>query len=276
MNKKRLSVGKLGKEMFHRFMDDEVVGISAQLAYFFLLSLFPFMIFLFTLLGYLPISQEDVLSMVSKYAPGEETMTLIESTIESVMSEHRGGLLSLGIIGTIWSASNALNAIVRALNRAYDVKESRPFLVARLMAIILTLAMILVIIVALLLPVFGKAIGVFLFSFFGLSESFLKIWNAMRWIVSFSIMVIVFASLYFFAPNRRLKIREVLIGAVFATLGWQLVSLVFSFYLDNFGNFSATYGSIGGIIVLMIWFYLSAMIIMIGGQLNASIKKLSI
>ncbi|OEH91328.1 YihY/virulence factor BrkB family protein [Bacillus solimangrovi] len=268
---RNLSLRSIGKELYYRFQHDEVPGLAAQLAYFFLLSLFPFLIFLITLIGYLPLSQEDVLGTISQYAPGE-TMDLIESTLVNIVNERNGGLLSFGVIATIWTASNGINSIMRALNRAYDVVENRSYIVSRAIAIFLTFAMIFVIIVSLLLPVFGKAIGTFIFSSFGLSSKFLTVWNASRWILSFGIMVIIFVCLYYAAPNKKLSLREVWVGALFATLGWQLVSLAFSYYVDNFGNFSATYGSLGGIIILMIWFYLSGFIIILGGEINAVIR----
>jgi membrane protein len=261
------------KILIKRFIDDDVMGLAAQLAFFFLLSLFPFLLFTMTMLSYLPISVDDVLNIVSKYAPGE-AMKIVETNLRSILDVHRGGLLSVGIIVTIWSASNGINAVINALNRAYDVKESRPYLLARLMAIILTIAMIVVIIIALLLPVFGETIGLFVFSHFGLSTTFLTVWNAIRWLLSFLVIITVFACLYYFAPNKRLPFNEVLIGAFVATLGWQVVSLAFSYYVTNFGNFTAMYGSIGGIIILMFWFYLSAMILIFGGILNATIYKL--
>jgi membrane protein len=259
---------KFLKELYIRFGEDEVAGLSAELAYFFLLSLFPFLIFLVTLVGYLPVSQVDVLKFIGEYAPGE-TIHMIESNLNLIIGSHNGTLLSFGIIATIWSASNGINAVVRAFNRAYDVKESRHFIVARAMSVLLTIAMVFVIIVALLLPVFGKQIGVFIFSEFGLSSEFLVIWNAIRWIVSACILFLVFTCLYYFAPNKRLHIREIVSGSFFATIGWMLVSFGFSYYVSSFGNYSATYGSLGGIIVLMIWFYLSGMIIILGGEINA-------
>lgn len=259
------------KELYTRFHQDEVAGLAAQLAYFFLLSLFPFMIFLITLIGYLPITEQDVLGLISQYAPGQ-TMNLIEENLAHITNDKNTGLLSVGLIGALWSASNGINAIIRSFNRAYDVKENRSFFVTRLIAIFLTIAMIIVIAVALLLPVFGKAIGVYLFSFFGISERFLTLWNSLRWIISFIILIIVLGFLYVLAPNRHINIKEALIGATFATLGWQLVSLAFSYYVNSFGHFSATYGSLGGVIVLMFWFYLSGMIIILGGEINAMIK----
>ncbi|WP_411334414.1 YihY/virulence factor BrkB family protein [Metabacillus indicus] len=256
------------RSLIRRFSKDELIGLSAELAYFFLLSLFPFLIFLITLIAFLPLSQDDLLNFLAQYAPGE-SIKLIERTLTEIVAGSSGGLLSFGILATLWSASNGINAIVRAFNRAYEVEESRSFIVARGMAVLLTVAMVFVILVALLLPVFGKELGIFLFSVFGLSDAFLALWNMARWLVSAVILFIVFTALYFFAPNKRLHIKDVFPGAVFATVGWAAVSFAFSYYVSSFGNYSAAYGSLGGIIVLMIWFYLSGMIIMLGGELNA-------
>lgn len=253
--------------LWRRVEEDDVFGLAAQLAYFFLLSLFPLLIFLVTLLPYLPITQEDILNVIRDFAPGE-TMRLIETNIYEI-TQKNGKLLSFGVIATIWSASNGINAIVRAFNKAYDVKESRPFLIARGMAILFTFAMIFVFVLALLLPVFGKEIGLFLFSEFGLSSQFLAIWNMLRWLVSPLILFIVFTGLYWIAPNKKLTCISAVPGALFATVGWVLSSLAFSYYVSSFGNFSATYGSIGAIIVLMIWFYISGIIIILGGEINA-------
>lgn len=260
------------KELLFRFGDDEVAGLSAQLAYFFLLSLFPFMIFLVTLIGFLPVTEDDILNLISRYAPGQ-TLTMIEDNLSYLMNNRNGSLLSIGIIGALWSASNGINAVIIAFNRAYDVGENRSYFKSRLISIFLTVAMIIVISIALLLPVFGKAIGIYVSSFLGLSDRFLALWNAFRWVSSFVILIIVLACLYIMAPNKSVNVKEALIGATFATVGWQLVSLAFSYYVNSIGNFSATYGSLGGVIVLMIWFYLSGMIIILGGEINAMLKK---
>lgn len=259
--------GGLVKNLWNRVHNDDVFGLAAQLAYFFLLSLFPLLLFLVTLVPYLPITVDDILSVLRDFAPGD-TMALIESNINQ-LSEKNGKLLSFGIIATIWSASNGINAVVRAFNKAYDVDESRSFFVARGMAMLLTIGMIIVFVIALLLPVFGRQIGKFLFNVFGLSEHFITVWHMLRWLVSPLILFIIFIGLYWFAPNKKLTCISVIPGALFATLGWILTSLAFSYYVSNFGNYSATYGSIGAIIVLMVWFYLSGIIILIGGQINA-------
>lgn len=256
-----------------RIAKDDVVGLSAQLAYFFLLSLFPFLLFLVTLIGYLPIGEETINSLlgyIELYAPSDIS-NLITSNISDLVNNQNGGLLSIGIIGTIWSASNGIKAIMKAFNRAYEVDEDRSFVVGRLIAIVLMIAMVIVIFIAFLLPIFGKMIGVYIFSFFGLSDKFIAIWGALRWIISSIVFFIVLLTLYKLAPNKRIYFKHAIWGAVFATVFWQLVSLAFSYYVSSIGDYSATYGSLGTVIVLMIWFYISGIIIISGGVLNACI-----
>lgn len=256
------------KLLWHRIGEDDINGLSAQLSYFLLLSLFPLLIVIFTLLAYIPVPHEDMLGLIRKFAPAE-TMKFIEKNIKEIMSRRNGGLLSFGIIGTIWSASNGIHAIVTAFNKAYNVKESRSFIVARGTAILLTLGMIFVFILAAVLPIFGKEIGFFLFSQLGYSTQFLKWWNTLSWAVSALILFVMFTGLYWIAPNVKLRCRSAFPGAAFATFGWMIASLGLSFYVGNFGNYSLTYGSIGTVIVLMIWLYISAFIIIIGGEINA-------
>lgn len=260
------------KELFARFSLHEGQSKSAELAYFFLLSLFPLIIFILTLTAYLPISAEDVLGAVDQYAP-DSAMSMVKSITEQTLSKRSGGLLSFGIIAVIWSASNGMNAIVRAFNHAYEVEENRSFIIIRLTSIFLTIAMVVTILIALLLPVFGREIGLLAADFIGAPGLFLKVWSVVRWGISPLILLIVFTALYIFAPNKRLSLRFVLPGAVFAAAGWIIVSMLFSFYVGTFANYSATYGSIGGIIVLMIWFYLTGTLLILGGEINALLHK---
>lgn len=259
------------KTLLEKIKADDVSGLAAQLSYFFLLSLFPLLIVLFTLVAYLPYSEEEILRTVRTFAP-EKSMQLIEENLNEMMKGN-GKLLSFGIFATLWSASNGLNAIIRAFNRAYDVTENRSFFIARGMSIILTLAMVFVILVALLLPLFGKQIIFFLSVELGFSEEFISVWNMLRWLISSVVLFFVFFMLYWIAPNKKLKCLSVLPGAIFATVGWVFVSLAFSFYVEKIGHYSTTYGSLGGMIVLMIWFYLSGIIIIIGGEINASVSE---
>ncbi|MEH7501964.1 YihY/virulence factor BrkB family protein [Neobacillus drentensis] len=256
------------KLLWHRVDEDDLPGLSAQLAYYFLLSLFPLLIVLFTLLPYFPIPHQDMLGIVRDFAP-VETMDLIEKNVLDIMNNRNGGLLSFGIIGTIWSASNGINAIVKAFNKAYNVKESRSFIVSRGMAILLTFGMIIVLILAIVLPVFSREIGIFLFSQLGYTTEFIKLWNTLSWLVSAIILFLIFTGLYWIAPNVKLKCRSALPGAAFATVGWIISSIGLTFYVGNISNYSLTYGSIGAIIVLMVWLYISAFIIILGGEINA-------
>lgn len=262
---------RFSKQLFHKITEVDVFGMAAQLAYFFLLSLFPFLLFLVTLIGYLPLDGQNVISFIGTYAP-DEIMTLIDKNITQLLNNQNSGLLSIGIIGTIWSASAGVNAIMRAFNEAYEVEEDRSFIVARLIAIVLTIAMVVVICLAFLLPIFGKMVGEYVFSFLGLSTNFIKVWETLRWVISSVVFFIVLLALYKMAPNHRILIRDAFWGAIFATIGWQLVSLAFSYYVSNIGSYSATYGSLGTVITLMIWFYLSGIIIITGGVINAIIK----
>ncbi|VEF48884.1 YfkH protein [Bacillus freudenreichii] len=268
LRKKRNKVIDFTKEMRKRISDNDVTGFAAQLSYFFLLSLFPMLIFLFTLLPYTPLTQQDIFHLIKDFAP-EETYTMIKRTISGIMDKRSSGLLSVGFIATLWAASKGMNALMKSLNRAYDVEEKRSFIVSRGLSIVLTIAMIFVFMLALLLPVFGKQLGLFIFSYLGLSDQFLKIWGAIRWILSPVILFLVFLAVYYLAPNIRIRCVTAIPGSIFASLGWIVVSLGFSFYVSNFGNYTAMYGSIGTIIIMMLWFYFSAIIIMVGGEINS-------
>ncbi|WP_298470986.1 YihY/virulence factor BrkB family protein [uncultured Psychrobacillus sp.] len=260
------------KHLITHIQKTDITGLAAQLAYFFLLSLFPLLIFLVTLLPYLNLDEAQIFRFLENYAPGE-VYTLIEGTISDVLVSRNGGLLSIGILGTIWSASNGMNAIVKSLNRSYDIEETRPFFIVRALSVVFTLLMILLFAVALVLPVFGEQIGTILFSYFGFQDDFINLWNNIRWTLSPIIMFIVLAALYWIVPNIKLGLKSVFPGAAFATLGWIVVSLGFSYYVSNFGNYSATYGSIGGIIILMLWLYISGIILLVGGQINSVMQE---
>lgn len=259
------------RRLIEKINEADVFGLSAQLAYFFLLSLFPFLIFLATLLGYLPIDSIAALTFLETYLP-DDVMEMVEKNLSSLMDNQSGGLLSIGIIATLWSASKGVNAITKSLNTAYGVEEDRSFVLSRILSVGLTVTLILTISIALLLPVFGREIGTYLFSFVNLSDDFLQVWNMARWIVSSLMFFIVLYVLYILAPNTKVKLKDAFWGALFATISWQIVSLGFSYYVSTLGNFSATYGSLGTVIVLMLWFYMTGIIINTGGVINSIVR----
>ena len=192
---KRQSITRYVIELYKRIEDHDALGYSAGLAYFFLLSLFPLLITMFSLVPYLPIESKHIFTFIEDFAPGE-TATFIQKNLETIFAKHNGGLLSFGVIATLWAASNGMNGIIRAVNRAYEIEENRPFIFVRGMSVLFTIVMIFVFVIALLLPVFGQNIGVFLFSIFDLADEFIQIWNTLRWGVSSIILIIVFSAIY--------------------------------------------------------------------------------
>lgn len=253
--------------IFKRFREHRLIELAAQCAYYLLLSIFPFLIFIITLLGFIPISYEFDIHLLQELMP-DEIFVFIEDQWTHITTQQNTGLLSISIILTLWTASLALSTILRLLNRAYHVTEARHFIKGRLISILLTIGMFAVVLVALGLQVIGgviKNIVSFDFVIFN--------FNILRWIFSTILLFIVFSLLYFIGPNIRLKFREIYVGAIFSTVGWQLTSSLFSFYLNNFANYTATYGTIGTVIALMVWFHLSSIIILLGGEINAHIKE---
>ncbi|WP_053363770.1 YihY/virulence factor BrkB family protein [Bacillus sp. FJAT-27251] len=259
---------RYGKKVFREFQNDQATGLAAQQAYYYMLALFPMLILLVAIVPYLNIQPESALQFVDDALP-PEAAELLRDNVLRIVTERNGGLLTFGIIGTIWSASNGMNAFIKAMNTAFDVEETRSFIKARLISILMTFALILAFVVALLLPVFGRVILDFLTSLLPISGGMEILLAIMRWVIAFTIIIAVLVLLYRVAPNKKYPWKHVLPGAIFATIMWQLISLGFSFYVSNFGNYSATYGSIGGVIVLMLWLFLTGLALVIGGEINA-------
>lgn len=250
----------------------QVPDLAAQLSFYFLLSLFPFLLFALTLLAYLPISTEQVLAVVEQYLPSV-TFPLVENNIRRVLDIQRPHLLSFSLLLSLWSASNGSHAVIKALNLAYDIEEKRSFLRVRLVALGLIVGLFLAFLIALLLPVFGRTIGLALAGLIGLSDEFVRRWELVRWLLSLGVTTLVFAYVYLLAPNTSLSVRDVWLGAVFASLGWQLVSWGFSFYVERFGQFSLMYGGIGGAVVFILWLYLAGLVILVGGEINGIMRN---
>lgn len=259
------------KSLFYRYIDDEISAMSSQLAYNFLLSIFPFLILLLTILGYSSIKSQDILSVLKNILPNE-VFGLIKKTVIEIVDIKRGGLLSFSMITTIWTASNGFNAVIRCLNKAYDEKESRSFIKVQLTSLICTLGLALIVIISLALLVFGEIGENLILEHFKYSNAAEYLLDFARYFIGLIVMLIVFNAVYKYTPSKRLKFKETFPGAVFTTVGWTLTSFVFSYYVNNFGSYSKIYGSIGAIIALMSWLYLSSVIILIGGEINATIS----
>ncbi|ECZ7680581.1 YihY/virulence factor BrkB family protein [Listeria monocytogenes] len=267
---KKNGIVQIGQTVSARVGQNDVSGNAAQLAYYMLFSIFPMLLIAATLLAYLHIDKDSVFNMIKEFAP-DQIMDFLEENLNNLLTQKNGGLLSIGIIATLWSASNGMNAVMKSLNKAYGVTNKRNYVVQRLLSMFFTLAMLATVGATLLLLVFGQQIGMFLINHLNFSEDFLSFWNNLRWTVTLIVIFVVFTFLYWVAPNRRSTLISVLPGALFSTIGWTVASVGFAYYVNNFGNYSATYGSIGVIIILMLWFYLTGIILMIGGELNATL-----
>ncbi len=255
------------KKLITEIKKDNATGLAAEQAYYYMLSLFPMLILLLSIIPYLSIDTNDAISVLESVMPGE-TADIFKENVVQFINNPNGGLLTIGILGTIWSASNGMNAFMRAMNEAYNVKETRSFIKVRGLSILLTIGLIVTLVMALILPVFGGVILKGLVSW-GLPASFGAFLSVLRWIIGITITIAVLSMLYRLAPNKKFPLAHVWPGAVAATLLWQLTSLGFSFYVSNFGNYSATYGSLGGVIVLMLWLFLTGLILVVGGEINA-------
>ena len=259
---------ELFRSLFTRFRDHGLINLAAQCAYYLLLSIFPFLIFIITLLSFIPFSITDDLGMLSDELIPAGVLEVVESQWHVIEGATSTGLLSFGLIFTLWTASLAINAILRTLNIAYNVTEERGFFKARIISIFLTIGMFLVVLVALGIQVIGATIR----DLIAFNVTFLE-FDLLRWVLSSLILFIVFALLYIIGPSIKLSIKDIYLGAIFATLGWQLTSLGFTFYLNNFADYSATYGTIGAVIALMVWFHISSIILLLGGEINAAIRE---
>jgi membrane protein len=264
---------ELVSELIGRFRDDEVPALAAQMTFYVILSFFPFMMFLIALTTYTPLSREYVLDDLLALMP-DVSAALIRGVFNDILSATTPTLLSLSAVAALWSASNGMMAIIRTLNKAYDVEERRPFWKVRGIAVLYTAGFSAVVVVALTLLVFGEMIGRFTTER-GILPAFLDpVWSGLDVVLSLGVMCGVFVLLYRSAPSRRVRFAEAVPGAVLTTAGWVAISWLFSEYVRLFGDFSKTYGSLGGVIVLLLWLYLGSMVVLAGGELNAALAFL--
>ncbi|MBA3440498.1 MAG: YihY/virulence factor BrkB family protein [Pyrinomonadaceae bacterium] len=268
---------ELGKRVYAQINADDVFGRAAQLAYYFLLALFPLLIFLTTILGYLAETgselQRDLLSYLSTVLP-PQAATLIDDTLKGITEGASGSKLSFGILATLWTASNGMGAISSSLNVAYNVEESRPWWKVRLTAIGLTVALAVLIISALGLIFFGHDIAEAVANKFGLGTIFTITWKILQWPIVLAFVLLSFALIYYMAPDiHDARWQWITPGAGIGVALWLIASFAFKIYLEYFDSYSATYGSLGAVIVLMLWFYITGVAILIGGEINSEIEN---
>jgi membrane protein len=262
------------RRLWNKVFEDEVFGRAAQLAYYWIFSLFPLLIFLTAMLAYLPIRHKtnSWLSILSNVLPAD-AYQLVDQTIQQIISNRRGGLLSFSILIAIWASSSGMEAIIGSLNKAYGATEVRAWWREKTLAIGLTLGLTVFVLTALMLIFFGESIGMRIAQFFDLGELFQTVFGVVLWPLSSILILLGMELIYFLAPNVKQKWQWFSPGAIFAVVCWLLISFGFRFYVSRFGNYNATYGALGAVMVLMLWFYLTGVVILIGGEINSVIGK---
>ncbi len=272
-----LSWLELGKRVWAEINGDDVWGRSAQLAYYFLLALFPLLIFLTATLGLMLDAgaglRGALFNYLSEVMPGS-AFQLVDTTMSEITGASGAGKLSFGLLATLWVASNGMGAITQALNTSFDVKESRPWWKQRLVAIVLTIALSVLVITALLLMLWGGRAADFLAAHYQLGGFFPFAWKTLQWPIILAFMVTSFALIYYYAPDLKDQNWKWLTpGSAIGVALWLLVSFGFKIYLHFFDSYSTTYGSLGAVIVLMLWLYLTGAAILIGSEINAEIES---
>ena len=271
-----LSWGELLKRTAKETSEDDCLGLAAQLAYYFFLALFPAILFILALASFFPLTNfiDQVVQTLRPIAPAE-ILSFLEEQLRRLSNADSGGILTIGILGAIWSSSAAVVAIIGSLNRAYDIEEGRPWWKVRLTAIGLTVALAFLILTSLSLIVAGPAVAEHLASTLGLGAVFEWTWKIVQWPVAFILVATAVGLVYYFAPDAEQDWVWITPGAVVGTLLWVVVSLAFKFYVARFADYNATYGAVGGVIILLLWFYISGLAILIGAEMNAEIEHAS-
>ena len=272
-----LSWKKMAVRVWNEMNADDVFGGAAKLAYYFLLALFPLLIFLTSAIGLIVGSETGMRNTLFQYLARvmpSSAFELIDATMLEVTSASSAGKLSFGLLLALWAASNGMDAITEALNTAYDLQETRPWWKRRLAAVLLTIGLSVLIIGALALVIGGGRLAEYLAAVFGFSSAFIWAWKILQWPLALAFMLTAFALIYYFAPDvRDQDWKWITPGSVIGVTLWLLASFGLKGYLHFFNSYSATYGSLGAVIILMLWLYLTGLAVLSGGEVNAEIEN---
>ncbi|MGY0400693.1 YihY/virulence factor BrkB family protein [Carnobacterium jeotgali] len=245
----------------------EVSSNAAELAYFTLLSLFPILLVVANIIPLFPINAADILPMLETAVP-PDIYTVLAPVLENYLSSSSGGAISIGLITSLWSASKAFNALQNVLNDVYGVEKRNNFIIVRLVSFLVQLAIVAIVGALIFIFVFGEQILLFIQDFIGIDLSLVLQVFGYKWLVLLVVLILVITMVYFLVPNHRLHIKYALPGAIFATVGWLILSQAFTLYVKYAGGEAAASATFGVFIVLMLWLYLSAIILLIGGLIN--------
>ena len=266
--KGKLTLKKFVKEMYYRLMYDEISLLSANLSYYFILSLFPMLIVALALTPYFKIDQQFLLEKIQNFAPGDLGNYLFDM-ISEVLNNKNNTIITVGIVFTLWSASSGIYGIIIAFNNAFRVRDGRIWIVTKFISVVITALFLVGMFVVLALVVFGKQLTYLLFHKFNLDEGFYNLWSVLNYSFPILFIFIVFVFLYIMGPNLKLKAISIIPGAIFSTISWTLVSRLFGYYIDHFSSYIKTYGTIGAFMAFIIWLYITGYILIIGAEINA-------
>jgi membrane protein len=255
--------------------EDDALGLSAQLAYYFFLALFPAILCVIAIASYFPLQNftDEIVNSLSRFAPAE-MVQLIREQMMRIAQGNDGGILSIGLLGALWSSSAAMVSIIDAMNRAYDIEESRPWWKVRLMAILLTIGLAVFIVTSFALVLVGPSIADWLAAHFGFGPLFVWTWKILQWPFAFALVVTGIGLIYYYAPDAEQEWVWITPGSLVATVLWLVGSLGFRVYVAQAG-YASTYGAIAGVILLLLWFYLSGFVIVLGAEVSAEIEHAS-
>jgi membrane protein len=266
----------LKRSFYEAFWKDNVFALAAQLAYYFFFALFPTLLFMVALASYFPVASliDDLFRTMGGFMP-PEALQLIADQMIKISDDSRGGLLTLGVLLAVSSSSTAMVAIINTLNMAYDVEDGRPWWKVRLAAMALTVGVATFILVAFALVLIGPTVATQLAETMNLGPVFEWTWKIAQWPVVFALVSFGVALVYYFAPDVEQEWIWLTPGAVFATTLWLAASLAFKYYVANWGGYTETYGLIGAVMILLLWFYISGLVLLLGAEMNAEIEHAS-
>jgi membrane protein len=269
-----LSWIELFKRTFKKAVDDNCIDLAAVLAYYFFLALFPALLFIISVLAYLPIESAlgPMLNRLGQLAP-PPVVNILRQQIYNLSGDS--SLLTIGILGTIWSCSSAMTALIRTMNAAYGIRESRPWWETKLYAIALTLGLIVLTFIAFALILIGPQLAEWLDRPLHLGLTLVGIWQAIHWLIVFLFAILMVDLVLYFGPDADSKWVWITPGSLTGTVLFICTSLGFKAYIINFGSYNATYGAIGSVIVLLLWFYFFGMSLLIGAELDSVIDQAS-
>ena len=259
---------KYARQLARHYRDDDLAAMSAQISYYLILAFFPFLFFLINLLSFTPLPNRLLLANFYAILP-QDTAMLVKTMLAETVQAKSGTLLVLSMLTSLWAASRGMSAIIRGLNHSYGVRESRHFIRLNLVALLSTIGLTVMVMLSFIMIVLGRIIGSTVFGYLGAKSLFYSIWSFLRYGITIGLLLITFYLIYRYLPNRKMNGNRILTGAVFTTFGWIGASLLFSFYVNNFGSYATVYGSLGGLFALIFWLYLSTLIFLLGGAINA-------